>query len=75
MNKESKVLWPNDKGRFGDFGGRYVPETLIPAISELENIYLASLSITNFDFDIYSILKIIYSINIKLICLFTILTQ
>lgn len=27
---------PND-GRFGPYGGRYVPETLIPALDELEN--------------------------------------
>lgn len=27
-------------GRFGEFGGRYVPETLIPAIEELEESYL-----------------------------------
>ena len=28
--------YPNDRGRFGPFGGRYVPETLIPAITRLE---------------------------------------
>ena len=39
MNKESKILWPNDKGRFGEFGGRYVPETLIPALDELLESY------------------------------------
>lgn len=27
-------------GRFGDFGGRYIPETLVPAIQELEENYL-----------------------------------
>ncbi len=27
---------PNSEGRFGEFGGRYVPETLIPACEELE---------------------------------------
>ncbi len=27
---------PNSKGRFGPFGGQYVPETLIPALQELE---------------------------------------
>jgi len=27
------------KGYFGDFGGRYVPETLIPALDELEKMY------------------------------------
>ena len=27
---------PDDRGRFGDFGGRFVPETLMPAITHLE---------------------------------------
>jgi tryptophan synthase beta chain len=27
--------WPDAKGRFGPYGGRYVPETLIPALDEL----------------------------------------
>ncbi|MDJ0771623.1 MAG: tryptophan synthase subunit beta [Ilumatobacter sp.] len=27
---------PDDTGRFGDFGGRFVPETLVPACLELE---------------------------------------
>ena len=27
---------PSNTGRFGDFGGRYVPETLVPACQELE---------------------------------------
>ena len=27
---------PGDTGRFGDFGGRFVPETLVPACQELE---------------------------------------
>ena len=27
------------KGRYGDFGGQYVPETLMPAIHELEEAY------------------------------------
>jgi tryptophan synthase beta chain len=29
----------NKKGRYGEFGGRYVPETLIPALDELEAVY------------------------------------
>src|SRR3989344_1263166 len=28
------------KGHFGKFGGRYVPEMLIPALEELEKVYL-----------------------------------
>jgi tryptophan synthase beta chain len=27
---------PNRLGRYGQFGGQYVPETLIPALAELE---------------------------------------
>ena len=27
---------PDDLGRFGPFGGRYVPETLVPAFERLE---------------------------------------
>src|SRR5687768_4237493 len=26
---------PDSRGRFGDYGGRFVPETLIPALDEL----------------------------------------
>lgn len=32
-------MFPNEKGYFGIFGGRYVPETLIPALEELELMY------------------------------------
>ena len=27
---------PDERGRFGPFGGRYVPETLVPAFDKLE---------------------------------------
>ena len=30
---------PDARGRFGRFGGRYVPETLIPALNELHTAY------------------------------------
>src|SRR5213594_2731156 len=33
---------PDKRGRFGKFGGRYVPETLMPALLELERTYLDS---------------------------------
>jgi len=36
--KESKFD-PNDNGHFGVFGGRYVPETLMPILLELEEDY------------------------------------
>ncbi len=35
-------------GRFGDFGGKYIPETLIPAIEELEENYLKFKNDKNF---------------------------
>jgi len=31
---------PDQRGRFGQYGGRYVPETLMPALFELEQAYL-----------------------------------
>ena len=34
-----KIGIPKD-GKFGDFGGKYIPETLAPAIAELEKNYL-----------------------------------
>jgi tryptophan synthase beta chain len=33
-----------DKGRFGAFGGRYVPETLIPALDELSAAFEAAIA-------------------------------
>ena len=33
---------PDAAGRFGDFGGRYVPETLVYALNELEREYSAA---------------------------------
>jgi tryptophan synthase beta chain len=30
---------PDALGRFGQFGGKYVPETLMPALSELETVF------------------------------------
>ncbi|MBT8396872.1 MAG: tryptophan synthase subunit beta [Gemmatimonadetes bacterium] len=32
----------DEAGRFGPYGGRYVPETLIPALSELSDAYAAA---------------------------------
>ena len=34
-----KVPRPDVNGRFGDYGGKYVPETLISALAELEEAY------------------------------------
>ncbi|ACT60026.1 tryptophan synthase subunit beta [Hirschia baltica] len=34
--------WPDESGRFGEFGGRYVAETLMPLILDLEKEYEAA---------------------------------
>src|SRR6187431_1071887 len=33
---------PDASGRFGRYGGRYVPETLIPALDEITSAYAAA---------------------------------
>lgn len=35
-----KYTYPDEKGYFGVFGGKYLPETLMPALEELEQQYL-----------------------------------
>ena len=35
--------WPDEAGRFGEFGGRFVPETLIGALDQLNDAYLQAL--------------------------------
>ena len=42
-----KVL-PDNKGHFGVYGGRYVSETLMPAILELEEAYENTKTTRNF---------------------------
>src|SRR5579883_626019 len=32
-------LYPDERGRYGDFGGKFVPESLMAALAELENAY------------------------------------
>jgi len=48
---------PNKKGHFGIYGGKYVPETLMEPLRELEEAYLASLH----DRDFQRILKKLWS--------------
>ena len=40
------------RDRFGAFGGRYVPETLIPALDELETAYDAAMADSKFQSEI-----------------------
>jgi tryptophan synthase beta chain len=36
------AAYPDADGRFGDYGGRYVPETLMPLVHELDAAYVAA---------------------------------
>ena len=39
-----KHPWPDARGRYGRFGGRYVPETLVYALDELEAAYRSAMA-------------------------------
>ena len=45
------------KGRFGEFGGQYVPETLMPAIGELEAAYLDARADPAFEAELAGLLR------------------
>jgi len=45
-------------GRFGEFGGKYIPETLVPAIEELEENYLKFKNDKNFKKELDYYLKV-----------------
>ncbi|MFW6264273.1 MAG: tryptophan synthase subunit beta, partial [Cyanobacteriota bacterium] len=38
-SQSTETQYPDAFGRFGQFGGKYVPETLMPALTELETAY------------------------------------
>ena len=48
---------PDALGRFGDFGGRFVPETLMPAVEELAAAYVAARDDEGFQAELASLLK------------------
>ena len=39
LNTDTKQVLPDERGYFGGFGGRFVPETLMPALEELIDAY------------------------------------
>ncbi len=39
---------PDERGYFGPYGGRFVPETLMPALNQLEQVYLEAKSDSEF---------------------------
>jgi tryptophan synthase beta chain len=48
---------PDPRGYFGEFGGRYVPETLVEPIEELERAYLAAREDDRFGRELNRLLK------------------
>ncbi len=46
-----KSAAPNQNGRFGDYGGKFVPETLMPALEELESAYQNAITDPQFNDD------------------------
>jgi len=48
---------PDELGRYGDYGGRFVPETLMPAIHELEIAYRESIVDEDFQSKLSSLLN------------------
>ncbi|MEJ8304643.1 tryptophan synthase subunit beta [Saccharibacillus sacchari] len=48
---------PDAKGRYGDFGGRFVPETLMNALIELEQSYLKYSADEDFNAELNDLLK------------------
>ncbi len=41
-SKIDYASYPDESGHFGPYGGKFVPETLMPALEELEEVYLKS---------------------------------
>ena len=51
------LKYPNENGRFGPFGGRYIPETLVPACNELEKSFIDAWSDDSFRRELDSLLS------------------
>ena len=48
---------PDNLGRFGPYGGKYVPETLMPALAELETAYAKYKDDSDFQQELQGLLK------------------
>ncbi|MCK5844445.1 MAG: hypothetical protein KAG97_07040, partial [Victivallales bacterium] len=54
MNRDGRSIdikgcgMPDGGGHFGQFGGKYVPETLVPVLEELERVYAKAIADTAF---------------------------
>ncbi len=50
-------IWPDAHGRFGPYGGRYVPETLMAPVAELEAAYISAQKDPKFAADLLVLLR------------------
>jgi tryptophan synthase beta chain len=61
VNIEAKpndyTAFPDANGRFGDYGGRYVPETLMPLVHELDAAYRAAKADEGFQAELAGLMK------------------
>lgn len=48
---------PDEKGHFGKFGGRFIPETLMQAVKELESAYIKAIQDEVFQLELNSLLR------------------
>jgi len=57
FEKQEPYKLPNQQGRFEKFGGKYVPETLISALFELENAFNKAWNDDSFLNELYNLMK------------------
>src|SRR5260370_30121076 len=50
-------LYPDERGRFGSFGGKFVPESLMLALAELETAYVQACNDTEFQVELEGLLS------------------
>ena len=57
LSTATNSQYPDNFGRFGRYGGKYVPETLMPALSELEAAYAQYKDEPDFLNELHQLLK------------------
>ena len=57
MTVSDSAVWPDARGRFGEFGGKFVPATLMAALEELEEAYGAAKVDEEFQSGLSSLLR------------------
>jgi len=57
LNRIAPPSLPDERGRFGPYGGQYVPETLMAALGELEREYASAQADASFQEELSSVLR------------------